>query len=125
MKLTIFTLLKIITGISLTAFFVLNSWIIFLNYLEGATVTSSSVVLNKQKLKLPAIIICRENAYNIKKYMGKLDEFLENTAKLKYDIEDPGGDYLDSNSTQLEKTSIFSVNRGHCHVVKYNVEASI
>ena len=121
-----FKVLKHFTAIILFACFMGNSWFIFRHYIMKKTVTSSNMVINKVGTqRMPAIVVCRENAFSdVKKDMSTLDNFLNNTLKLNYWLSDPNGEYLTSESTTLEYTNwntqyIYSFTRGLCVVLKY------
>ena len=106
-------------------FFALNSFVIFEHFISGKTITSSSVVVSDRgKLVLPALIICREKAFTIKGMpMFKLTDYLQNTMSLNYSVSELFGDYaMLENSTALKKEHVYSINRGHCEVLKYTKE---
>ena len=79
------------------------------------------MVINKVGTqRMPAIIVCRENAFSdVKRDMSTVDNFLNNTLKLNYWLTDPNGEYLTSESTTLEWQYIYSFTRGLCIVLKY------
>ena len=116
-----FKVLKILTTLILFAFFIGNSWLIFDHYIMKKTVTSSNMVtIEVWEQRMPAIVVCRENAFSdVKKDMSTLDNFLNNTLKLKYWLLAPNGEYLTSESTTLEWQYIYSFTRGLCVVLKY------
>ena len=118
-----FLIVKIATGTLLAMFFALNSWIIFHHYIEGKTVTSSSILINpKGKQVMPAILICRETAYDTVRSMARLDDYLNNTMKLIYYIDDEEGNPVEANSTYLKSASVYSLTRGHCYILQYTKE---
>ena len=104
MNVSFFKVIKISTTIVLFGCFMANSWLIFHHYIIGKTVTSSNMKLNEVgKQIMPAIVICRENAFSdIKKGMSTREDFLNNTLKLNYEITDPDGNYLTADSDDLE-----------------------
>ena len=72
---------------------------------------------------MPAIVVCRENAFtDVKKDMLSKDSFINNTLKLNYWITDPNYEYLTDESTTLEWQYIYSFTRGLCTVLKYTPE---
>ena len=73
---------------------------------------------------MPAIIICREKAYDRVTDMSKLDDFLSNTMKLEYYVDDETHNPIDDNSTDLKREAVYSVNRGHCVVLRYTKEVT-
>jgi hypothetical protein len=88
------------------------------------TVTSSNMVIGNGTQRMPSIVVCRENAFSdVKKFshshMSTLKNFLDNTLKLNYSIEDPNGEYLTSDSTTFSEEHIYSFTRGLCVVLKY------
>ena len=120
-----FMLCRITTVIILTVFFVSSSLIIFKQYIEGKTITSSGIILNtKGKQVLPAIIICREKAYDKVTDMSKLNDFLNNTMKLEYYVDDEVYNPIEDNSTHMIRERVYSINRGHCVVLKYIKEVT-
>ena len=121
-----FKVLKLFTTLVLFACFLGNSWLIFHHYILKKTVTSSQMVINKVGAqRMPAIVVCRENAFSdVKRDMSTVDNFLNNTLKLNYWLNDPNGEYIDpkyltSESTTLEWQYIYSFTRGLCTVLKY------
>ena len=84
-------------------------------------VTSSNVVVvETEKQTMPAVVICRENAFTDgKKDMSNLDAFLNNTLSLSYDVSDKENDPVEKNSTRLKRQYIYSFTRGLCHILKY------
>ena len=121
----LFSICRIVTVTLLTTFFAMNSFVIFEHFISGKTLTSSSVVISDKGTQvLPALIICRDRAFNIKGMpMFKLTDYLENTLKLNYTATKAYGDYgVIENTTSLLKESIYSMNRGHCEVLKYTPE---
>ena len=121
-----FMLCRIATGLLLTFFFVLNSLLIFHQYIGKKTITSSSITLNQKGTQvLPAMIICREKAYDKVTKMSNLDDFLNNTMKLTYYIYDEQYNQIEDNSTALQRERVYSINRGHCVVLKYLKEVII
>ena len=121
----LFSICRIVTVTLLTMFFALNSFVIFEHFISGKTITSSSVVVSDRgRLVLPALIICREKAFTIKGLpMFKLTDYLQNTMSLNYAVSELFGDYaMLENSTVLKKEHVYSINRGHCEVLKYTKE---
>ena len=120
-KINNFTVAKVTTALILFGLFCANSYMIFEQYIGKKMVTSSNVVVvETEKQTLPAIVICRENAFTDgKKDMSKLDAFLNNTLSLTLDVSDKENDPLEKNSTRLKRQYIYSFTRGLCHVVKY------
>ena len=121
----IFSIFRIITVTLLTMLFAFNSYVIFEHFISGKTITSSSVVVSdKGKQVLPALIICREKAFTKKgKSMFNLTDYLNNTLQLSYSVAGLFPDYVDlSNSRDVKKEHVYSVNRGHCEVLKYTKE---
>ena len=116
-----FKVLKILTALILFAFFMGNSWLIFHQYFMKKTVTSSNMVIIKPGTqRIPAIVVCRENAFSdVKKDMSTLDNFLNNSLKLNYSLYDPNYNLLTSNSSEYEWQYIYSFTRGLCTVLKY------
>ena len=113
--------LKLFTSLVLFACFLGNIWLIFHHYIMKKTVTSSHMVINKVGTqRMPAIVVCRENAFSdVKRDMSTVHNFLNNTLKLNYWLTDPDGEYLTSESTTLEWQYIYSFTRGLCIVLKY------
>ena len=120
-KINNFTVAKVTTALTLFGLFCANSYMIFEQYIGKKMVTSSNVVVvETERQTLPAIVICRENAFTDgKKDMSKLDAFLNNTLSLTLDVSDKENDPLEKNSTRLKRQYIYSFTRGLCHVVKY------
>ena len=120
-KINNFTVAKVTTALILFGLFCANSYMIFEQYIGKKMVTSSNVVVvETERQTLPAIVICRENAFTDgKKDMSKLDAFLNNTLSLTLDVSDKENDPLEKNSTRLKRQYIYSFTRGLCHVVKY------
>ena len=115
-----FLLGRIATGVLLVICFLLNSWVIFTHYIRGKMVTSSEVTINpKGKQLMPNMLICRETAYDTVREMAKLEDYLDNTMKLEYKIDDEDGSPVEWNSTKLKRASVYSMKRGHCYVLKY------
>ena len=115
-----FSICRIITVIVLVILFALNSYVIFKHFIEGKTVVSSSISINEKGVQtLPAIIICRERAYNERTEMFKLSDYFSNTLFLDYEIEDDNLKIIAQNSTLLKHEEIYSFNRGRCIVLKY------
>ena len=120
-KINNFTVAKVTTALILFGLFCSNSYMIFEQYIGKKMVTSSNVVVvETEKQTMPAVIICRENAFTDgKKDMSNLDAFLNNTLSLSYDVSDKENDPLEKNSTRLKRQYIYSFTRGLCHVLKY------
>ena len=120
-KINNFTVAKVTTALILFGLFCANSYMIFEQYIGKKMVTSSNVVVvETERQTLPAIVICRENAFTDgKKDMSNLDAFLNNTLSLSYDVSDKENDPLGKNSTRLKRQYIYSFTRGLCHVLKY------
>ena len=120
-KINNFTVAKVTTALILFGLFCANSYMIFEQYIGKKMVTSSNVVVvETERQTLPAIVICRENAFTDgKKDMSKLDAFLNNTLSLILDVSDTENHPLEKNSTRLKRQYIYSFTRGLCHVVKY------
>ena len=117
-----FTVAKVTTALILFGLFCANSYMIFEQYIGKKMVTSSNVVvIETEKQTLPAIVICRENAFTDgQKDMSKLDAFLDNTLNLIYYVDDNNdGIYLETISSTLKRESVYSFTRGFCHVLKY------
>ena len=115
-----FLLCKVATVVVLATFFVTFSRITFDHYLAGKTITSSSIAVTEDESQvLPAIIVCRKKAFNEHREMFTLEDFLNNTMKLEYYMDDENWNPVELNSTKLKRVSIYSVTRGHCIVLKY------
>ena len=119
-----FKALKFFTALALFACFIGNSWLIFHHYIMRKTVTSSNRVINKVGMqRIPAIVICRENAFSdMKKSMSTLEDYLNNTLELNYWITGPDGEYLTPNMTTFKLEYIYSFTRGRCVVLKYETK---
>ena len=120
-KINNFTVAKVTTALILFGLFCANSYMIFEQYIGKKMVTSSNVVVvETEKQTLPAVVICRENAFTDgKKDMSKLDAFINNTLSLTYDVSDKENDPLEKNSTRLKRQYIYSFTRGLCLVLTY------
>ena len=120
-KLNSFKVAKVATVLILFGLFCSNSYIIFEQYIGKKTVTSSNVVTIKTNMQaMPAIVICRENAFtDVKKDMSKLDDFFNNTLDLNYVLGDKEYGNLEYNSSRLKRELVFSFTRGLCYVFKY------
>ena len=124
-KTNLFKIAKITTVLVLFGLFCSNSYMIFEQYIGKKTVTSSNVVAVKTNTQaMPAIVICRENAFtDVKKDMSKLDAFLDNTLSLIYYVDDNNDGvfehYLETNASMLKRESVYSFTRGLCYVLKY------
>ena len=124
-KTNLFKIAKITTVLVLFGLFCSNSYMIFEQYIGKKTVTSSNVVAVKTNTQaMPAIVICRENAFtDVKKDMSKLDAFLDNTLSLTYYVDDNNDGvfehYLETNASMLKRESVYSFTRGLCYVLKY------
>ena len=124
-KINNFTVAKVTTALILFGLFCSNSYMIFEQYIGKKTVTSSNVVAVKTNTQaMPAIVICRENAFtDVKKDMSKLDAFLDNTLSLIYYVDDNNDGvfehYLETNASMLKRESVYSFTRGLCYVLKY------
>ena len=121
-KLNSFKVAKVATVLILFGLFCSNSYIIFEQYIGKKTVTSSNVVAVKTNTQaMPAIVICRENAFtDVKKDMSKLDAFLDNTLSLIYYVDDNNDNiYLETNASVLKREYVYSFTRGLCYVLKY------
>ena len=121
-KTNIFKVAKITTVLVLFGLFCSNSYMIFEQYIGKKTVTSSNVVAVETNMQhMPAIVICRENAFtDVKKDMSKLDAFLDNTLSLNYAVDDNNDEiYLETNSSALRREYVYSFTRGLCYVLKY------
>ena len=114
-------IVRLATAVLLTIFFVANSWLIFEHYWIKKRVTSSNIMINKAgKQRMPAIVVCREKAYtNVQQDMSKLEDYLNNTLSLNYDVYDPIYEILQLNSTDLEREYVYSFTRGLCVILKY------
>ena len=116
-------LLRIVIVSVLTTLFVLNSNVIFEHYISGKTITSSSILINPKEVQmLPAIIICREKAYNKHAEMFHLSDYLDNTMTFVYYVDgnkNENGEAIEDNSTFLRHEWIYSYSRGYCVVLKY------
>ena len=119
-KIHFFTVARATTALVLFGLFCANSYVIFEQYIGKKMITSSNVVIVKNNIQaMPAIVICRENAFtDVNQDMSKLDAFIMNTLKLAYDVEDKDG-LLEYNSTRLKREYVYSFTRGLCHVLKY------
>ena len=119
-KIHFFTVARVTTVLVLFGLFCANSYMIFEQYIGKKMVTSSNVLVVKNNIQaMPAIVICRENAFtDVKQDMSKLDAFNMNTLKLDYDVEDKDG-VLEYNSTRLKREYVYSLTRGLCYVLKY------
>ena len=81
---------------------------------------SSSTIVKVEEQTMPAIIICRENAFaEVNRDMLKLDDFLNNTLDLAYDVMDKNAYPIAYNSTEIRREYIYSFTRGHCYVLKF------
>ena len=121
-KINNFTVAKVTTALILFGLFCANSYMIFEQYIGKKTVTSSNVVAVETNMQaMPAIVICRENAFtDVTKDMSKLDAFLDNTLYLIYYVDDNNDNiYLENNSSALKREYIYSFTRGLCYVLKY------
>ena len=121
-KTNIFKVAKITTVLVLFGLFFSNSYMIFEQYIGKKTVTSSNVVAVETNTQaMPAIVICRENAFtDVTKDMSKLDAFLDNTLSLNYAVDDNNDEiYLETNSSALKREYVYSFTRGLCYVLKY------
>ena len=121
-KTNLFKAAKITTVLVLFGLFCSNSYMIFEQYIGKKTVTSSNVVAVETNTQaMPAIVICRENAFtDVKKDMSKLDAFLDNTLSLNYAVDDNNDEiYLETNSSALRREYVYSFTRGLCYVLKY------
>ena len=70
---------------------------------------------------MPAIIICRENAYtDVNRDMLTLNDFINNTFDLVYDLyHDKESDPIAENSTNIRREYIYSFTRGYCYILKF------
>ena len=121
-KINNFTVAKVTTALILFGLFCANSYMIFEQYIGKKTVTSSNVVAVETNTQaMPAIVICRENAFtDVTKDMSKLDAFLDNTLSLIYYVDDNNDEiYLETNSSALKREYVYSFTRGLCYVLKY------
>ena len=124
-KTNLFKIAKITTVLVLFGLFCSNSYMIFEQYIGKKTVTSSNIVAVETNMQvMPAIVICRENAFtDVKKDMSKLDAFLDNTLILTYYVDDNNDGvfehYLETNASMLKRESVYSFTRGLCYVLKY------
>ena len=121
-KTKLFKVAKVTTVLVLFGLFCSNSYMIFEQYIGKKTVTSSNVVAVETNMQaMPAIVICRENAFtDVKKDMSKLDAFLHNTLNLTYYVDDNNDEiYLETNSSALKREYVYSFTRGLCYVLKY------
>ena len=124
-KTKLFKVAKVTTVLILFGLFCSNSYMIFEQYIGKKMVTSSNVVAVETNTQaMPAIVICRENAFtDVSKDMSKLDAFLENTLHLTYYVDDNNDGvfehYLDTNSSTLKREYAYSFTRGLCYVLKY------
>ena len=122
----LFVLCRIITISILAICFIFFSYITFKHFIDGKTVTSSNIAVSDDGVQvLPAIIICREKAYDRHTEMYRLDDFLNNTMKLQYYLDDENYIPIEENSTQLKRESVYSITRGHCVVLKYIKKVNI
>ena len=113
-------LIELITAIILFSLFCVNSWLI-LSQFVGRKMVSSSTIVRAEKQTMPAIIICRENAYtDVSRDMLTLNDFINNTFDLVYDLyHDKESDPIAENSTNIRREYIYSFTRGHCYVLKF------
>ena len=112
-------LIEFITAIILFSLFCVNSWLIFSQFV-GRKMVSSSTLVRAEEQTMPAIIICRENAFtDVNREMLKLDDFWNNTLDLTYDVMDENSDPMAYNSTDIRREYIYSFTRGHCYVLKF------
>ena len=127
MKANYCKIVKLITTVLLVILFVANSWLIFKYYISSKEVTSSSVTLSfVGEQVMPAIIICREQAFSdAKKNMSRLKDYLDNTLSLRYDVLDLKQEYIPSNSPDMKIEQIYSFTRGLCEVIKYKVRVRL
>ena len=70
---------------------------------------------------MPAIIICRENAYtDVSRDMLTLNDFINNTFDLVYDLyHDKDSEPIAYNSTNIRREYIYSFTRGYCYILKF------
>ena len=124
MILSFFIVIKVSTGLLLFGCFMANSWLIFHHYIVGKTVTASKIMVSKVGTqKMPAIVICRENAFSgAKKEMSTREDYLNNTLKLNYWIQDPDWNDITAHSDDLEHNKIYSFTRGNCEVFRYKAQ---
>lgn len=81
---------------------------------------SSSTIFKAEEQTMPAIMICRENAFtDVNREMLKLDDFWNNTLDLTYDVMDENSEPMAYNSTDIRREYIYSFTRGHCYVLKF------
>ena len=121
-KIHFFTVARVTTVLVLFGLFCANSYMIFEQYIGKKMVTSSNVLVVKNNIQaMPAIVICRENAFtDVTKDMSKLDAFLDNTLNLNYAVDDNNDEiYLETNSSELKREYVYSFTRGLCYVLKY------
>ena len=120
MEKTSWKLIELITAIILFSLFCLNSWLIFSQFV-GRKMVSSSTIIRVDKQTMPAIIICRENAYtDVNRDMLTLNDFINNTFDLVYDLyHDKDLDPIPYNSNNIRREYIYSFTRGYCYVLKF------
>ena len=113
-------LIDFITAIILFSLFCVNSWLIFSQFV-GRKMVSSSTIVRAEKQTMPAIIICRENAFtDVNRDMLTLNDFINNTFDLVYDLyHDKDSEPIAYNSTNIRREYIYSFTRGYCYVLKF------
>ena len=113
-------LIEFITAIILFSLFCVNSWLI-LSQFVGRKMVSSSTIVRAEKQTMPAIIICRENAYtDVSRDMLTLNDFINNTFDLVYDLyHDKDSEPIAYNSTNIRREYIYSFTRGYCYILKF------
>ena len=118
-------ILKVCTVLVLLTLFLWNNMLIFIHYYEDKTITSSQITPSNGTQTMPAIFVCRENSFSdYSKDMSNLDNFLNNTLELNYEIWSSNPDYEVhySNSTDFKVEHVYSYSRGHCYALKYTKE---
>ena len=115
-------ILKAITGMLCLVGFFFNSFIIFKQFIENETVTSSKLQKNS-KLFLPSVTICGFNGYKrvAQSYSDfSMENYINNTIGLN-EILLGKMDHDDTNDTiaKWKITTTYSAYRGRCYTIEY------
>ena len=117
-------ILKAITGMLCLVGFFFNSFIIFKQFIENETVTSSKLQKNS-KLFLPSVTICGFNGYKqlAKSYSDfGMKNYINNTISLneilldKLDHEETN---INDTVSRWKVTTTYSAYRGRCYTIEY------
>ena len=127
---------SLVAFICLVLFFV-NNYVLFMQFAERQTVTTTKIVYTKTET-LPNIIICSSTSFK-NPQMSSIDmkSYLNNTFKLEdslisidlgnedHEIGSSNGDAVLFNSTYISKDvylePILTYYRGTCYMFKYNI----